>query len=302
MPFDVLQKLPIYNIEEVILTDSLIHSITHLPNNTLKPNYRSVVEYYTNNANASKVFSFFYLSNNKKVRGYLVEPLINFNKALIFFNRSGTGDYGILHQKSLFSDFFGLQTLVSKGYCLVITQLQGCDGGEGRMDAGGNTDIDAINDLYNVFKLYENIDNSKIGMIGGSSGGRNVYQSARFFEWLKAGVIIASPTDEQKLFSERELEFKEYVSGFYDIQNQQNIVYRSPIKWANEIYDSIPLLLLHGTNDQNVDLHHSLDMANLLYSYQKRFRLKVFENGDHNLSNHQKEVINEITRWFDTYL
>ncbi|NJK71089.1 MAG: prolyl oligopeptidase family serine peptidase [Thermales bacterium] len=79
-------------------------------------------------------------------------------------------------------------------------------------------------------------------------------------------------------------------------------MFRSPLQWADEISDKVPLLIMHGTADWRVDLEHSLKMATKLYNHNKPFRLKIYEGGDHSIREHQGDVVQEILNWFDNYL
>jgi dipeptidyl aminopeptidase/acylaminoacyl peptidase len=296
------KKLPIHELSELKLTPQIEGEIIRFPNGDLKSNHIQILESIREFASSIKIYSFFYTSNNNKVRAYYLEPKSNSNASLIFFNRSGTGEYGIIEHKTLFTNFFGLEDLLEQGFSLVITQLLGVDGGGGVSDACGQNDLDCIGDLYNILAKYESINPDKIGMIGGSSGGLLTYQSLRKFKWLKTGVIIASPTDEKMSLNERGLELSDYKKNFYDITDLKQLEFRSPIKWVSQIPKNKSIYILHGSADDKVDLHHSLDISYELYENHIPFRMKIYEGGGHSLHEYQADVANEIKRWFQEYL
>jgi dipeptidyl aminopeptidase/acylaminoacyl peptidase len=302
MSLQLLQNLNIQQLTKVKLNGTIVDDIVHFPNGDLKPAHEKIKLSLKDTASKISVFSFYFVSNNQKVKAYFLEPKQNSNKCLIFFNRSGTGDFGKMEHRTLFTNFFGLQDLLEAGFSIVINQLPGVDGGEGLSDAGGTNDLQSFSDLYDVISKYPAIHNQKIGMIGGSSGGLIVYQSARKFDWVKTGVIIASPTDEATSQKDRGEELKSVRHNHFDTESMIELEYRSPILWANEISNTIPLLIMHGTSDWRVDVTHSLKIATKLYQLNKPFRLKIYEGADHSLSEFQKNVSSEIVSWFADYL
>jgi dipeptidyl aminopeptidase/acylaminoacyl peptidase len=302
MQYQSFQSLPITDLVELTLSPEIEKQIIYFPNGEIKPRHVEILEEIRYFASTITIYSFFYLSSGAKVRAYFLEPKSVSNSALIFFNRSGTGELGKIEHKTLFTNFFGLKTLLGQGYSLVISQLHGVDGGESMSDSCGPKDAKCLQDLHDILIQYSNINPDKIGMIGGSSGGLMTYQTARHFDWLKTGVVISSPVDEARSLMERGEDLKSAKSKHYDIQNKFELLYRSPIKWVGNISATIPLLIMHGTSDWRVDVTHSIDMAKNLYKANKPFRLKIYEGGDHSLREYQKEVIDDITNWFNDYL
>jgi dipeptidyl aminopeptidase/acylaminoacyl peptidase len=302
MQYQSFQSLPITDLVELTLSPEIEKQIIYFPNGEIKPRHVEILEEIRNFASTITIYSFFYLSSGVKVRAYFLEPKSVSNSALIFFNRSGTGELGKIEHKTLFTNFFGLKTLLGQGYSLVISQLHGVDGGESMSDSCGPKDAKCLQDLHDILIQYSKINPDKIGMIGGSSGGLMTYQAAKHFDWLKTGIIIASPVDENRSLKEREDDLKNTKSQHYNINNEKELDYRSPIKWVGEISSMVPLLIMHGTSDWRVDVTHSLDMAKELYKSNKLFRLKIYEGADHSLREFQKEVIDDIADWFNDYL
>ncbi|NJK71088.1 MAG: hypothetical protein HC932_02405 [Thermales bacterium] len=133
------------------------------------------------------------------------------------------GDFGKIEKRTLFTNFFGLSSLLLSGYSLLISQLHGVDGGTGMSDSCGNKDINCINDLYRIFSKYSDIDRNKVGMIGGSSGGLITYQASKLFPWLKTGIIIASSVDEKQSLEQRNDDLKVIKSQHYNILDKMNL-------------------------------------------------------------------------------
>lgn len=295
-------NLPIFDQQGVYLDETTISTITHHPNGELKARHAEISKEIQKYAEKVNIISFLYKSSGENVKAYLLQPKTSQNGALVFFNRSGTGEFGVIEKRTLYTNFFGLKSLLLSGYSIVISQLHGVDGGSGLSDSCGPKDLICLDDLYKIASNFPSIDKDKIGMMGGSSGGLLTYQSAKMFKWLKTGIVIASPVDDELSFFERGVELKNAKSKHYDIEDKNERYFRSPIKWAAELSANTPLYIMHGTADWRVDMCHSLDMAKELYRYQKPFRLQIYEGADHSLREYQKDVSEEIVTWFDDYI
>jgi len=76
---------------------------------------------------------------------------------------------------------------------------------------------------------------------------------------------------------------------------------RSAINFADKLPD-IPYLLMHGGSDKVVPNQQSIEIAKKLDERRIPYRLTIFENGDHFLKNHRKEVDRLRKFWLDKYL
>jgi len=77
---------------------------------------------------------------------------------------------------------------------------------------------------------------------------------------------------------------------------------RSVTSFIDKLPKETNYLLLHGTKDESVDPMDSINLASEFQKAKLNFRLVMFEDGDHFLKKHRKEV-NELRRmWFKKYL
>jgi dipeptidyl aminopeptidase/acylaminoacyl peptidase len=60
--------------------------------------------------------------------------------------------------------------------------------------------------------------------------------------------------------------------------------------------------LIHGTADNRVLPHDSLDLAYKLLEYEIPFELVMLKDGDHFLKSHRKEVDKMRKEWYEKYL
>ena len=64
----------------------------------------------------------------------------------------------------------------------------------------------------------------------------------------------------------------------------------------------IPYLIMHGGSDDTVKAEQSIELARKFSGEGKKYRLVIFEKGDHFLKTHRKEVDRLRKIWFDRYL
>ena len=105
--------------------------------------------------------------------------------------------------------------------------------------------------------------------------------------------------DESKFMKRLyEVTMGSYGSETFDERCQS----RSIVNFPGKLSKSTPLLIIHGTADERVMPHDSLDLSYKLMEYNIPFRLLMLEGGDHFLKKHRKEVDRQRQEWFKKYL
>ncbi|MDZ7626697.1 MAG: prolyl oligopeptidase family serine peptidase [Ignavibacteriaceae bacterium] len=77
---------------------------------------------------------------------------------------------------------------------------------------------------------------------------------------------------------------------------------RSIVKFPEKLPKDTPILIIHGTNDERVLPHDSIDLSYKLLELKIPFRLVMLEGGDHFLKKHRKEVDEMRRKWYEKYL
>jgi dipeptidyl aminopeptidase/acylaminoacyl peptidase len=94
---------------------------------------------------------------------------------------------------------------------------------------------------------------------------------------------------------------KKYYEEFIGNENfAQKLEERSAIKFVDEL-PSIPYLILHGGNDDIISPLQSINISKKFYSLNIAHRLVIFENDDHYLKSHKKEVDELRKLWYKKY-
>ncbi|MEZ4806273.1 MAG: prolyl oligopeptidase family serine peptidase [Flavobacteriales bacterium] len=242
-----------------------------------------------------------YLSDGLKVRGYLIEPTAPGPHPCIIFNRGGNREFGKISDPLLLRF---LVPLASWGYVVVASQYRGVDGGEGQEEFGG-ADVNDVLNLLPVLSQVPTADTSRVGMVGGSRGGLMTYLALTRTTRIKAAVVLAGMADAFRSVAERpEMGanvMAELIPG-YATDRDSVLATRSPVRWADRLCPTTPILLLHGTADWRVSPKDALDMADALYAANHPFRLLMFEGGDHGLREYRPEVDRATREFLDAYV
>ncbi|MCW9065936.1 MAG: prolyl oligopeptidase family serine peptidase [Ignavibacteriaceae bacterium] len=250
-----------------------------------------------------------YVSDGLKVKGYIAYPTDKLKKyPCVIWNRGGIGNKGAIDSFTA-RGLFG--QIASWGYIVFATQYRGNDGGEGQDEFGG----DDVNDVLNLIPLADEIENSdttKWGIEGWSRGGMMTYLAltrnnfstypAGGFKCaiVSGGIANLRCSSDESPFMRRlyELTLGKYKENeFYEKCESRSIV-----KFADKLSKDTPILIIHGTKDERVLPHDSLDLSYKLLELKIPFRLVMLEGGDHFMKKHRKEVDEMRRRWYQKYL
>jgi len=251
----------------------------------------------------------FYSSGGLKVRGYIAYPKDNSKKyPCIIWNRGGIGNKGAIDSFTA-RGIFG--QLASWGYVVFATQYRGNDGGEGQDEFGG----DDVNDVMNLIPLADEIDNAdstKWGIEGWSRGGMMTYLAltrtnspaypADGFGCaiVSGGIANLRCNSDESTFMRRLYEIT--LGNYKESEFYEKCESRSILKFPEKLSKTTPILIIHGTEDERVLPHDSIDLSYKLLELKIPFRLVMLEGGDHFLKKHRKEVDEMRRKWYEKFL
>ncbi len=244
-----------------------------------------------------------YNSDGLKVKGYLAYPKDTSKKyPCLIWNRGGYGDNGAIDVFNA-GGMFG--NIANEGYVVFASHYRGNFGSEGLDELGGED----VNDVLNLIPLADELefaDKNIWGMEGWSRGGMMTYLSLSKSKVNFKAVMVAGGVSNLHC-SEKDSPYIKLVSekifpGLPIEKFVDECEKRSVTSFINKLPKDTHYLLLHGTADESVS---PLDTINLAREFQKEnlhYRLVMFEDGDHFLRKHRKEV-NELRKmWFKKYL
>ena len=244
-----------------------------------------------------------YNSDSLMVTGFLVTPREEGRYPVIIYNRGGNRDLGQLlvgHAVEIFA------RLASQGFVVAASNYRGNSGSEGMEEFGG-ADVTDIPNLIYALDQVQKADTENVGLFGLSRGGMMTYLFLKEYGdmngRIKCAVNIGGITD-LKTTIQYHPEIREVcvdlIPGFE--ANEKNVLKdRSAIHWTQKLPD-IPLLILHGTEDQHVDYSQIPPFADSLSKYQKPYKLLSYEGENHGIVGKKEEVMTEVINWMGEYL
>lgn len=206
---------------------------------------------------------------------------MNGKSPILIYNRGGNSTFGATDSIGLFRQVF---PLVKAGYVVIASQYRGGTEGDpkkmGRDEFGGR-DVGDVLKLLDLSLTLPEVDADNIFMLGVSRGGMMNYLVARQRPNIRAMATMAAPTDLSaglKWRPEMERVYKELIPD-YESDKQAELDSRSVLRWAEKLPADMPVLILHGDEDDRVSVDDSRAMS-----------LRLQELGIvHKLRNHEEQ-------------
>jgi dipeptidyl-peptidase-4 len=138
------------------------------------------------------------------------------------------------------------------------------------------------------------VDSDRMGVWGWSGGGTlTLWLLTRAYDYFKFGVSVAPNTEflnYDGIWSERYMRLPD--------DNMDGYIQASPQTYAHQLEGK--LLLVHGTQDDNVHYQHSLQMAKKLQDSGIQFEMMLYPNKNHSIkgAETQKHFYEMMTNFF----
>lgn len=241
-----------------------------------------------------------YLSDGVEVRGYAARPSEPGPDGVpvIIYNHGGVLEWGNIY----FFDLLEFARLAARGYVVLASHFRGEGGSEGQADMGRGDVADALN-LLDVADAIDGADVERVGMWGFSRGGRLTYQALAASDRIDAAVVIGGPTDALSFFRHDEFDEHVYPRAIpdYGSDPQAALERNSPLRWVERLAPA-PILVLHGGEDDRVEVSDSLQMAQRLQDLGRPYQLTIYADGSHSLFELWHSVRRDMDLWFDRHL
>jgi dipeptidyl aminopeptidase/acylaminoacyl peptidase len=208
--------------------------------------------------------------------------------------------------------FHELQLLAAQGYGVLYVNPRGSHGYSQqfvdvvRGDYGGGDYEDIMAGLDSVIDENDWIDESRLGVTGGSYGGFMTNWIVGHSNRFKAAVTQRSISNWTSFFGVSDIGyyFSEWQIGA-DMMDVEKLWHHSPLKYAKDI--ETPLLILHSEKDFRCPIEQAEQLFITLKQMKKETGFVRFPDADHNLSrtglpNLRYARLEQITDWFKKYL
>jgi dipeptidyl aminopeptidase/acylaminoacyl peptidase len=78
---------------------------------------------------------------------------------------------------------------------------------------------------------------------------------------------------------------------------KEDMLVRAPKYLMHKIPKNISILILHGSNDKAVSVSHGYSFGKKCQKYNLLYKLVIYPNGDHGLTEYKDDVMAEIIGW-----
>ncbi len=247
---------------------------------------------------------------NTEIDGWVLKPS-DFNSdikypGILFIHGGPKMVYGDVY-------FHLMQLLAARGYFVFYCNPRGSDGkGNEFADIRGNFATHAYSDLTSftdtILEKYGNIDESRLGVIGGSYGGYMVNYIISQTSRYQAAVSEKSMCNLISHFNTSDIGYGYsccYLGGTTPWDNMDEYLRNSPLTHAKKV--KTPTLFIHGKDDLRCNYTESLQMYSAISYFGTEAKLCILEEENHFFESRGKPLtkikrFNEILAWFDRYL
>jgi dipeptidyl aminopeptidase/acylaminoacyl peptidase len=208
---------------------------------------------------------------SESLRHGLVSPPL---PALIYC-RGGIGRVGMVKL-----DWVRLFT--SMGFVVFAPSYRGNEGGEGRDEFGG-ADQEDVHEAFRLLQRLPFVDPKRISLLGFSRGSINATLTASTFPdtyrlIIWGGISDLAKTYEQRVDLRRMLK---RVIGGTPAKYPERYAARSPVQMVPNIL--CPVLVVHGTQDVQVDVSHGVELYHTLRTHGKDVEMHRYIGYGHHL-------------------
>ncbi|PIC79865.1 peptidase [Sporosarcina sp. P18a] len=250
-----------------------------------------------------------YTNDHVNIQGWLMKPA-NFIEGKTY--PLIVEIHGGPHAMYGFTYFHEMQVLAAQGYGVLYVNPRGSHGYSQafvdavRGDYGGGGYEDIMAGLDEVLKTENWIDETRLGVTGGSYGGFMTNWIVGHTNRFKAAVTQRSISNWISFFGVSNIGY--YFTDWHlkakmtDVDTLWN---QSPLKYAENI--ETPLLILHAERDFVCPIEQAEQLFITLKDLGKETEFVRFPESDHNMSRTGKPNLRiarleEITGWFKRYL
>ncbi|MDF2673160.1 MAG: peptidase prolyl oligopeptidase active site domain protein [Clostridiales bacterium] len=208
--------------------------------------------------------------------------------------------------------FHEMQYWANEGYFVFFCNPRGSDGRDNSFaDIRGKYGTIDYDDLMKftdaVLQKYKAIDESRIGVTGGSYGGFMTNWIIGHTNRFKAAASQRSISNWISMFGTSDIGyyFAEDQNGATPWNNQEKLWEHSPLKYADRV--KTPTLFIHSEEDYRCWLVEGIQMFTALKYNGVEARMCMFRGESHELSRsgkpkHRIKRLKEITEWFNIHL
>ncbi|WP_145047563.1 S9 family peptidase [Paenibacillus xylanexedens] len=206
-----------------------------------------------------------------------------------------------------------IQSLAAQGYAVLWVNPRGSMGyGQAfaracRGDFAGGDYRDLMEAVEYALATYGELDESRLGVGGGSYGGVMTNWIVAHNHRFKAAVTQRCISNWLSMYgtSDIGISYVEGVIGGNPAHHAEWLWSRSPLAYAHQI--ETPLLIMHGEQDYRTPIAQAEELYTTLKRYGKTTKLIRYPGSNHSLLKIGKpslrvDSFEQVNRWFNQYL
>lgn len=229
-----------------------------------------------------------YRSQGFKVKGLLAQPTAKGQYDSFIYLRGGLQHVGMVRAARIAQ--FALQ-----GFVVFAPYYRGNRGGQGRDEFAGADRYDA---LYAIEVIKQYNASTRIHVYGFSRGGIMALWLGNMSSDITSVVTWAGVSDVTYMYYERvdmRRTLKRIVGGTPEKYPQRYIA-RTPLFQLHRL--QAPLLIIHGTHDEHVDIEHAYFLAGCATMLNKRVTTWITEGQQHHYTPQKnRHIVRELCQW-----
>ncbi len=253
-----------------------------------------------------KNFSFV-ASDGERIEGWVLPPPRTQEKspAILYVHGGPKTAFG-------FSYMHELQVYAASGFAVVYTNPRGSDGytekfADIRGDYGNRDFKDLMEALDHATKQFPFIDETRIGIAGGSYGGFMTNWAVGHTDRFRAAVTDRSISSWISFFGTSDIGpyFTEDQMAGDPWADESKLLSFSPLRYVKNV--KTPLLVVHSIEDYRCWMVEGLQFYTALKYLGKEAEMLLFPAENHDLSRtgkpkHRVARLRHYLRWFDAHL
>ncbi|MED3764858.1 prolyl oligopeptidase family serine peptidase [Ureibacillus sp. FSL K6-8385] len=229
-----------------------------------------------------------YWSDGLRVKGLLARPIEKGIYEAMLYLRGGLQSVGMVRPARI-------AQFASNGFIVFAPYYRGNRGGEGRDEFGGDDRLDALHGIE-VLKAMSGVDS--VHLFGFSRGGLMALWTAILSKDIRSVVTWSGVSDLSELYQERvdlRRTLKRLIGGSPS-KLPEIYAERSPIFEVDRI--QAPVLIIHGTKDENVSIEQSYRLERALKEAGKDVETWYQADLAHHYPPHiNRETVKAICKW-----
>ena len=168
-------------------------------------------------------------------------------------------------------------------------------------DEYGGADVLDVLALPSVAAQIADIDEQRIGLLGRVRGSMMSFLAAKAqpntFKAIASAVTISDLNAWVDDWGAEHHPASRYIPNFAT-DGEAQMRARSAVQWADELPANLPILLIHGGRDWEVDRAQSEQFAAALEAAGRQHELTIYSHANHQLAPYQDDFITDVIAFF----